>query len=419
MLFSRNLKRAFDLVSTATDYIGPASENIPELALSAAAAASAAYKRLKSSHLPKPSVHLSGHTMVKRKRSIKAKRPRALRRRASRKARGGKRRLRRKRTRRSSKRSSSRRSNGGVLEQMVAENHVMSEYFDSVVLPPSTVADGLKCLYSSWKNTVLGASNPVSQPYGKSDPTTLRYIANLIEPTVTTGGSNLKYNLMKFHVSHALTNACNQTLRITAYLCAARRDLPNVSPYTDGIQSILGQGFAQTGINTGAVNANNAGTNTVELSPFKSPLFVDCFKILKSSRIRLKPGVTKRFGLTDNRVIRVNPQLFTNFNTGVLSWLVGAGNSPLTVEWTKGEKFYLWKVEPDGPADLGITGYTGVSGFEKLNIHTKIMHSFKYFTTARSVTFQREQVNFAQPAGSGNVNFMVEESGSPSALGIS
>lgn len=263
-----------------------------------------------------------------------------------------------------------------LLDTLTVSNFYTGEVADALTLTKSDTTWGLKQLVWSF-NTSGGSGNYKSNPWGAQDPDLLKAIAFKI---TTATNPSIKFFIKDFSVQHRITNSSNQIMRITAYKCYTRRDLPELSPYKDSIQDILGQGYATTGQDSANPNSANNFLWSDIATPYKSPLFCQCFKIIQTKNITVAPGQVARFSLRQ-KGFAVNPNVFLNIQSGQTY-----STAAQVVNWRKGECFWVFRAVPD-QLSVSVADVNKVANdVNKILMATRYTYEYKFIQQTQRVT---------------------------------
>lgn len=137
-----------------------------------------------------------------------------------------------------------------------------------------------------------------------------------------------------------ITSQTNIPVKITGYKLMARRDLPNVTKYNQGLLYTLGQAFvtAQIGANAGT---SNTALVQARHTIWQASQFLQDFKVLRTITRTLMPGETAVFHNNDTRRHLIRPNAHLNFVLVTDDY----ADAQLTVTYKQGETFWLWKME--------------------------------------------------------------------------
>lgn len=251
---------------------------------------------------------------------------------------------------------------------------------NTVTLVGSNATTGITSTYFSY-NT--------SDPLGAQDPFYLRVIAN----TIVAGAAqkNLKFNITKFMAITRINNLSNVSVNLTGYKLRVRRDLPNAGIYsntTNVLLSILGRGYANVGIDSTAPTASNAGLRDSSLTIFQSPLFCECFKVVRTKRVTIPVSGHTSF-MVKSKAFTVRPDQFVDM-ASTQTYLTGA----VLVTYRRGETFWLFRAVSD------ITDQTGVANpGSKLMLLTNFRWTYKYMQDTTPVVTQGAVTGIVSDAG--------------------
>lgn len=267
----------------------------------------------------------------------------------------------------------------------------------------STVLGGMLTTYFSF-NT--------NNPFGSQDPVASAAIAQLI---VTRLGFSppyaIKYVQTQFKLTHTIQNVCNRNVKIIGYKCRARRDIPNIGPYVDAVNSmqlILAYGFASTNVDATNRTVTNSGLFRADLTPYDSPYFVDNFKIIKTKTTKLLPGSQCQYTVNDPKSHVINPDRFLDMSTIALTY----GTAPKTLIYIKGETFWLFRMVPLTIENIAAATVSIDFSNAKCDMYTKYEYSYKYNPNITQRTDNFATVNIVVPSGVGaNNDVILEQSG--------
>lgn len=153
--------------------------------------------------------------------------------------------------------------------------------------------------------------------------------------------------LLRSQVKYTLRNQSNETEVVTAYHCTVRKDefWEGFHTLNDGITKIksvydvLGQGFAENGLDPASAGANNAVLSEAAWTPFQSPTFCRMFKITKVRTSRIKAGEERSMTIKKRWSKLIPDDIFQAPNNGAqVNW----NAREFRKTYLKGAKFVLF-----------------------------------------------------------------------------
>lgn len=154
-------------------------------------------------------------------------------------------------------------------------------------------------------------------------------------------GADLRINQVRFSLTTRIINQSNFTVRLVCYKFTPRYHIPRFTEYTS-VLDILGRGFAQNWIDRTVLDENNSGLTDPSLSPRQSTTFSQFFKVLSVKSKNVMPGDFIDTSLIDKRTITRRIRDWCSSVTADVIY----GNLGPNYEYTKGEVYYLYRVEP-------------------------------------------------------------------------
>lgn len=190
-------------------------------------------------------------------------------------------------------------------------------------------------------------------PYSHNDPVILGQVI----PFAITSLQNqsIKYSIEEFSLKQMITNTSFTNIRLTAYLCKWRRDVPMAAGEPYQPLKLLGQGFLNNGKGTFADDTNTFLFDD-NSDPFMSSTFTLHCKIVKVKHKSIAPGATVHFSLKKKKPFMVHPDVIVNLAAGDTY-----NTAALKYDYMRGGLFYLFKMaEGSLPAGAAGTNQIGV-----------------------------------------------------------
>lgn len=248
----------------------------------------------------------------------------------------------------------------------------------------STDTFGKQCIYGAIGLGLI--SGAVFQPLMSIEH--IGQIANLIQTEqVNNSGTTspeCRVHLMNCWSSSDLVNMTTSDIKITAYRCMIRRDVPyNSASNLYNVLNILGNGFFQRGVGTNPYNTNE-GLRMAELTPYDSHKFCSSVKIMGQRSRVLRPGDTATYKCSNKYTCISWNHYYTQTSAGQ----VPTGGQR-DVARRKGEQFWLYKFE-GVPANSATNTQQMTYTLPKIDMITKLHYNYV-------------QVNPAPPIATRNV----------------
>lgn len=203
-------------------------------------------------------------------------------------------------------------------------------------MPASTI-QSMPCMYIT-SNTDLydpaGSSGLFGLPVTVAHPPTMQTIAYTINPAAN---QSIKFQISSFIARHQLYNSSTAPIRVVAYKCRCRSDLP-LNSNVGSILNILGDGFLNAGIGSGTRSSNTGLTDEL-YTPFESPAFVERFAIVATRKARIDPGMSIYFSIKDHRDKVIYPNKFIDCGSGNTY-----ANGTLLTFLHRGDTFWMFKL---------------------------------------------------------------------------
>lgn len=249
---------------------------------------------------------------------------------------------------------------------------------DQFVMPPgtgtvgSTDSFGKQCIYGAVGMGLLQGTNPQFQPLMSIEH--IGYIASLIQGEQTNNSGlqspEVRVHLMNCWSSSDLVNMTTSDIKITAYRCMFRKDVPyNSASNYFNIYNMLGNGFFRRAIGTNPYGTNE-GLRMAELTPYDSHLFCSWVKIMGQRSRVLRPGDTATYKCSNK---------YTCINWNHYYTETAANQNPVQgqrdVARRKGEQFWLYKFEgvpANSATNTGQMTYT----LPKIDMITKFHYNY-------------------------------------------
>lgn len=309
-------------------------------------------------------------------------------------------------------RSSKGKFRKAIISAITPTDTLSYQIGDVFLTPTSDSTAGIRCRYWS-----ISSDDFVNDPFGPTDPDVLRNIAyKIVTRLGLSPPYDISFQVQKASILSRLTNCSNFAMDIVGYKCKARRDLPNVAPFTSGdnsVKEIIGRGFSDAGIDALNRGAGNTGLLQSNLSPYDSPMFTQTFKIVKRTKVHLRPGKTAKFGVFLKKpfTVRVNKWLDLALNTTTYD------TATLTVNWCRGESFWLWKCTPSQIGNNNTIGTAVAAAEGRINCITTVNFDYKYInnllpniangtnkniSTAGTVNIMPDQISYTNQINAGH-----------------
>lgn len=249
---------------------------------------------------------------------------------------------------------------------------------------------------ASW---IFAGSNVtgVQTVWTTGDIISLLAIAQLIDPNNI---SNTTYTVTKDKSIQLLRNMTNMPINIRAYKCMARDHVP-IGPTGAGYANpfnIMGEGWAQQGLNAANPNLNNTAINEWNKTLYQNSLFCQYFKIMKKVTYTHKAGATKRFMSTSKtpRMIRPAKLVYMtatqNYNTG-----------QILHSYLKGETFWLFQFAST-PSIQNTSGTRTIAyNTAEVTLETNLTLTYKYIIDNKAVTTTKT-IGITAPVAGSNLN---------------
>lgn len=239
----------------------------------------------------------------------------------------------------------------------------------------------LPCRYFTCRqnlyNHTPGAS--IGDPFSHNDPLILVNIGSAINTGVNP---SVRFSVQSWRLKHDIQNTSTSVIRITAYKCMWRRDVPLSSTYATYPVALLGNGFLNAGAGTGSTSANTYLSDD-RSDPFQSPEFCLWVKVLKTRTRSIECGKSIHFSLSHKKPFMVHPNMLTQMTSGQ-TYLTATQ----MLDYQKGGQFYLFKLSCEelasGAANASLTGVVANSCVVRMR--TDMKWSYKYINTLSSTT---------------------------------
>lgn len=218
-----------------------------------------------------------------------------------------------------------------------------------------------------------GTSNGLVFPRGDTYSGSGGYAINLVN------GGQLRVMQTSFRKSHRIINQCNFTIKLTAYLLSNRFHFgatgsnENLYPMEQ-----YGIGLAQLGLDTANPNRANTYISRASYNPLMCPAFKTRYRCHSVKTKNLQPADFADFLISDTRPFVFNPLNY--MNTTSQTDVYDSAASMYT--HLKGEKFYLFRVEPAQTGE-NTSAETITSLAPLVHILSKYSYAFKCYHTVR------------------------------------
>lgn len=210
-------------------------------------------------------------------------------------------------------------------------------YTDGIDIPiPASSTNVLPCVYFTMGTGFNGSAYTAQgDPYSHNDPQIMLKLAFLIN---TAANQSIKFSIEEWKLLHTIQNNSNSTVRIDAWCCEWRRDLPLNGGSFNSPLTLLGLGFLNNG-KGGAGGTSNTYLLDYNSDPYQAADFVLQCKILKKKTRIITPGGTKAFRLKHSSPFMVHPNLLA---------FLAAGQTYATgqeiYDYSRGGRFWLFKL---------------------------------------------------------------------------
>lgn len=243
-------------------------------------------------------------------------------------------------------------SRKALLNILTQTDIYAKQYSETIQLLASDATTGRRCVYR-------GAQG--SSPYGAINPYRMRDIAFLIN---TSANENIKFFTTGYKMKEILSNMSNISIDVVRYVIQARRDLPALPAWTQGLDDAIYSGFLNNNAPVGHTNPS--------LSLYNSGSFVESWKILSSKKSILGPGKQQTWHMSDNKTRTVHPSQFITMDSGET---YGTGN--VDINWRRGEIVTMFQLTPH---QVGYNTGTEEIAFQAADmiLNTEQQWSFKH-----------------------------------------
>lgn len=180
--------------------------------------------------------------------------------------------------------------------------------------------------------------------------------------------ANQSFNQRLFRTAHKISNMTNVEIRLEAYLMRARMDLSNLAG-SNTILGMMGEGFASKAVDPTNPNNGNSGLTNDDYRLWDTGSFLSFFKCVKSKKMVMAPGQTMAFSIKDAKDYTINVRKWCHFAAGDTY-----SSAILNYVWTRGEKFWLFKICSNTISDNNGTGAASFPPI-KVNVETLTLYS--------------------------------------------